>query len=50
MVRRRGWIWFLTILGGLTVQICLAGCSTAPDQLPTFVEDFARQLLAAFLF
>jgi hypothetical protein len=50
MVRRRVWIWFLTILSGLTVQICLAGCTSAPDQLPTFVEDFTRQLFAAFLF
>jgi len=50
MGRRRGWTRFLTILGGLTVLFSLAGCSTTPDQLPTFVEDFARQLLAAYLF
>jgi hypothetical protein len=50
MVRRRGWIWFLTILGGLAVLGSLPGCSTTPDQLPTFVGDFTRQLFAAFLF
>jgi len=50
MERRRGWTRFLTFLGGLTVPFSLVGCSTASDQLPTFVEDFARQLLAAYLF
>jgi len=40
----------LTILGGLTLPFFLFGRSPASDQLPTFVEDFARQLLAAYLF
>jgi len=50
MSRQRGLGRLLAVAAGAMILCQLAGCTGSPDQGRTFVEDFARQLLAAYLF